>query len=89
MLVKRPFRWSDVASSIFLSLFAYAIARVLIALGVPAWLCWSAFAVVLAARLTHGWVTTQRPMPAGPVPAAVRVPLDALTLGTLVAAVIQ
>jgi hypothetical protein len=71
------------------SILAVAIAHALVAQGVPKWLCWTAFATVVVARLTHGWITTQRPVPAGPLPARLQVPLDIVTLGTLFGAVIQ
>ena len=62
---------------------AVGLAHWLVALGIPKWLCWTLFGVIFIARLTHGWITTQRPLPAAAVPLAVRLPLDAVTLGTL------
>ncbi len=87
--MKRPIHWSEVATSVVVVYFALALSYRVVALGVPKSLCWTAFGVIVAARLAHGWFTTQRPVPAGPAPVLVRVPLDMLTMGSLWAAIIR
>jgi len=86
--MKRPVHWSEVATSVVVVFFALAISY-RVALGVPKSLCWTAFGVIVVARLAYGWVTTQRPVPAGPTPPLIRAPLDVLTLIPLWAAIIR
>jgi uncharacterized membrane protein YecN with MAPEG domain len=81
--VTRPVPWAELAGTLVAMLAALAIARTLGVLGIPIWLCWALFGVIFLARVTHGWMTTQRPLPSTAVPMAMRLPLDAVTLGTL------
>jgi uncharacterized membrane protein YecN with MAPEG domain len=81
--VRRPIRWTELGLTTVIVLAAIALGRGLVLLGAAAWICWTTFGVVLAARLAHGWITTQRSIPAGPLPATARVPLDVVTLGAL------
>ena len=78
-----PVPWAQLGVTLVAMLAALVIARMLGVLGVPIWLCWTLFGVIFLARLTHGWITTQRPLPSSAVPMAVRLPLDAVTLGAL------
>jgi hypothetical protein len=81
--MNRPIRFSDIATDIVLMVVAFTIGYGLDRLGVPKWLCWSAFGAVLFGRVVHGWITTRRRVPAGPMPLAVRGPLDVLTIASL------
>ncbi|MBV8776207.1 MAG: hypothetical protein JO258_03330 [Alphaproteobacteria bacterium] len=81
--MRRPIRWAELGLTTVMLLGAIALGRGLVLLGAAVWICWTVFGVILAARVAHGWVTTQRPIPAGPVPAAARIPLDVVTLGAL------
>jgi uncharacterized membrane protein YecN with MAPEG domain len=82
MLLRKRVRWTELVISVLTVSAAFALGHGLALLGAAPWLCWTAFAVVLAARFAHGWVTTQRPSPAGPVPVPVRVALDVVMMGT-------
>ena len=82
MLLRKPVPWTELVISVLTVLAALALGHGLALLGTAPWLCWTAFAVILASRLAHGWVTTQRPNPAGPVPVPVRVALDVVMMGT-------
>jgi uncharacterized membrane protein YecN with MAPEG domain len=82
VLLRKPVPWTELGISVFTVLAAVALGHGLALLGAAPWLCWTALAVILAARLAHGWVTTQRPNPAGPVPVAARVALGIVMVGT-------
>ncbi|HEY0381800.1 MAG TPA: hypothetical protein VGC72_06340 [Candidatus Elarobacter sp.] len=75
--------WLELGSTAVAMLIAAGIARSLGALGVPVWVCWALFGVIFGARLLHGWITTQRLVPSPALPLAARLPLDAVTIGTL------